>query len=407
MNKLKFHLVLVLMILLASCKEDVGSINKLSTLAVQDFVIQSVEKGQNEQIVCVGYSQSTNATLVHIYGSDLALLKSVNLSDKSEFKGNLKVKSLQKEGWLISSFKEGNQASLTVYKTDVDFNITDQREIGENHDTLYKATVRSIEIARNGDYLLTFDTIGHRVSQGQNFGGMHIVRLSRQLDLLFDFGSLEYKNAGVFSPRIVEAADENIHFAAPVTYADGMGIHSRITSGAISKTGDLLFDTLNAFEKRRSNIDAVGLSIIGSQILYNFTVNKDDPFYAILDTKTGAIQKEARMDNFNVNHQTFYGTYFNYFPAFAGLTKSGSANSLPKQIQPNQGQVMFSKSDGKIFMLNIDGELQITKTNVLILPETQEFLSYRQVYTSSNTAVVAVSYRYKGKQYLNLQEIDI
>jgi hypothetical protein len=395
--------ILLLVIIGVACKKETKSVSHIQIHEVEDFVVSSIQEGDNSNLYCVGLKRNGNEIIVKKFNESLELVESTNLSEISEFSGNLFVTHLQNNGWLISSFKEGQNPKLTVYRTDEDFNIQDEAKIGSNHDSSFKATVRELRPLKNGDFILAYDSVDPR-GLSTRFQGIKIIRLDQQLDEVFSFTGPFYSNTGHFSPRLVELPDESIFYSIATNTVDGQGLYTEFSSGVINKSGVPLWDTISV-DKRRI-IHPISLSYNGSNIIRAYRVNLEVLTYDLLDPKTGNVIGQSTLNTSLVNHHNDYGVYLNYFPFNNEFFFSGEANGLSKELGDNAGHVLHYKPTEKLYFMGVDNDLNLERRFVLNLPEFQEIQSYRQLITDKGTIMIGVSYLYKKKHYFTLMEVD-
>jgi len=391
-----------LFLVFAGCTDDLVNQSGISSNRLNQFTVTSIQHGEADQIACVGLIRQTNNTVVQLYNRDLSLKKSIDLSKNPEFTGNLKVTCLKEDGWLISSFKEGLIPSLTIYKTNTNFEISHRYDFGPNLDSNYKATVRELHQLKNGDYIAALDTVVTGPTRTE-FGGVRIMRFDNQLNPKYSLSDFSAYRVGHYAPRILELNDESIFYALGTTIAYSNGIRSDATVGRIDKDGNILSNSLLNPAVTRRFIEPFGLVVKGNAVVLHSRLNFETQSFIAMNASTGKLINEVTLDNSEINHSLTYGCFENYYPFTIELFKSAESNTMSTNGMTD-GNLLFSKTAKQIYFLEMSANLSTHRKFDMVLPEFNEIYSYRQLITPNNRIIVGVSYEYKDASFFTLHE---
>ena len=391
-----------LIFVFVGCGDDQINRSGITSSHLDQFTVTSIQPGVADQIACVGLIRGTNQTVVHLYNRDLSWNKSFDLSKYSEFRGNLKLTCLKEDGWLISSFKEGSPPSLTIYKTNTNFDISHRYDFGPNLDSNYKATVRELRQLKNGDYIVAIDTVVQGPTRTE-FGGVRIMRFSNQLSLKYSLSDFGAYRVGHYAPRILELNDESLFYALGTTIAYLNGIRSDATVGRIDKDGNILSTSLLNPAITRRFVEPLGLVIKGNAVVLHSRLNFETQSFTQMNASTGKFINEVTLKNSEINHSQTYGCYENYYPFTVELFKSAESNTVSTNGMTD-GNLLFSNSAKQLYFLEMSADLSLRRKFDMVLPEFNQIYSYRQLITSDNGIIVGASYEYKDESIFTLQE---
>ena len=212
-----------------SCKEAEINNSKLRIDPSDDFMVISIQEGDDGQIFCTGIKFGTDSTLVKRYNRQLELIETINLSRRSEFQGKLWFKYIANKGWLICNrVISADKSEVMASITDDDFNILSTRTLHSQsrNSSNFSGQIFELDVLKNGDYLIAWDTSNASLQLDgflHDDFGLRISRLNSNLESVFEYrcdnSGIDPSIEGKYNPRAIEMADGNIFFLYCLTSA--------------------------------------------------------------------------------------------------------------------------------------------------------------------------------------------
>jgi len=398
---------LALTVLCLGCQDDTPDKTKLLVNDLDSFIVSSIQKDASGNINAIGYDENSDQNVIYRYDEELHFVEKINLTEQ-DFKGVLQVKFLADNTCLISQFTEEPTPQLLLNRADSKFNILNRKVLRSSENSLFRATMRDIILLEDGNIGICYDTIAISQRPQLIFGGYEIARLDKELNRIHSYQESFGRYYGHHTPHIVERNDGSIFFITSTNIPEQFAFpYGRISMGTLTTSGEIMNNMVLKLEKEQQWLEPYSLSATDKGVILHFMANSQNLRYLSFDPEDGIILKNVELPYGEINHRNERGAFTNYSPTNPETFVSASANELPKKLKVNQGNILYSSAEQHLYFQQYHEDGSFTKAFTLSLPEFDELYSYRHLFTEKNTMVVAISYRYKGKNFLTLRELTL
>ncbi|MFT5513016.1 MAG: hypothetical protein ACI8SE_001416 [Bacteroidia bacterium] len=393
-------IIAVLVLLNCSCNEDETNLSKLHISGTSGFYISSIQKGPNDEIICVGTIGVSDSTLIYRYDRNLRLKEMIPISSMENFGGQLSITCLQENGWIVNRVPKSLSPQITTLKLDQDFNIEHSTDLNVP-DTVLKIKLFNINRLSSGKYLMSMN-YQYPSTVTTTLDG-NLVWLDENLNK-----TKSHPKADGHSYRFIELPDNTVVIASNFTRVGWIPVgptsfrwgelNVRITE-LLEPNGTMRYlinDTLAAIHS-----EVIGISYTGSSFIYNAIIDDEHiQHYSAIDVQTGEQTDESLLPANYINNQLVTSYFNGHFPL-------GQANPLPTYLGPGQGHVIYSEVDKKLYFLSVDKDANTNFNFTIPVPDFSEVYSYRQMFTDAGTMLVGTSYKYNMEDYFTLLELDM
>jgi hypothetical protein len=398
MNLKQLTLILVILGLFSCRDENLENASRIRLDATNDFLISSITPGSNGSIWCLGQN-ANDELMANQYDASFNLLKTINLTETKGIDAKALMQPDTKGGWLHARLiEESNivRIELTVLNEEFE-EIKSTRPI-TTLSTLTPTLVSFVAL-EGGDYVLNYNRFIARRNEDV------VIRLDPNLVPIWE---AKYNDSDQLFSDFIENTDGEIQVASLIslsrsTSPSGSTIFylspkTSLRVSLIGSEGQILLDSQLAIQSHHTS--PIGISHTADEFIFNF-ISNDEHIQQYASMSFDGTQSNHVQLGFNyINHQIVEGYDFGHFP-------HGQANPLPRTLKSGQGHLIYSEVDKKLQFLEVGPKAELTWKFPIHLPEFDELLSYRQLFTDHETIIVGVSYRYLGKEYFTLQELGV
>lgn len=400
MNMNKTLITFVLIIAgLVSCKEE-NRVNKSNIRLYEgnNFRITSITPGSNGSIWCVGL-KGDDTLLAHQYDASFNLLKSINLTETRGFTSNTFLQPNDKGGWLtLSTLEESYRIHFELTVLDEEFQtVKSNKSISMLKG--FQPDIINFVALKSGNYILNYNRIF-----GENNENI-VVKLNADLVPIWEtkFPQAKYLQSDFFENAHgeIQTASLNTLGQAPPNYSGiifFMNEPTFLKVALIGSGGEILLDSQYYVPSHHTS--PIGISHIEEAVLFNFITNDEHIQQYVSVSLDGTQYRQVQLGFNYINHQIIDGYSFGHFPL-------GVANPLPRRLKTGQGHLIYSEVDKKLQFLEVAEHPVLNWKFPIPLPEFDELLSYRQLFTERGTIIAGVSFRYSGVEYFTLQEFGM
>ncbi len=387
-RKLVFVLFSVVLFFSACKKDDLENHAGIKLYNGVDFVISSIQYGSENQIYCIAKTKNTDSTVLLTYSNTLELINTTRINEINGLEGELTLKYLPRGGWFITSVEQNYDfTTLTAFLTDKKFTVLEKKDLIKiPNPPNYPESGRGIidvfdqKMLSDGDFVITCDTVfQEEQTPGRltSVTGMSIIRLSPDLELRFPPFSGKLKTRS-WEPRISELEDGSLFY---IRYSP-LG---RRAYGIIEKSGTVRYEKLNLSNFIYS--DPINLSKANENVILAQVLNNDQlQQYTLIDPNSGDVINKSILEK-NTTNDGHLGP-----------------NPLPNKLEQGSGHFIYSEGIQKLFFLEVDAQAILTKRFEVVMPEFDEILSYRQLFTPEGNVLLAVSFESEGSLKFMIQE---
>lgn len=397
MNRSKLAIVLIFVALVSCRDENLPNRSNTRIEASNDFAVSSITAGSDGAIWCLGWKE--DELIANKYNSSFSLLKTINLTETRGIDKTVVMQPDMRGGWLIARlFEESFYMRVEVTILDEEF-----EEIKSNIPVQVLKTLDprlvSVVALEGGDYVLNYNRYFARENQDI------VVRLDKNLEPRWE---VNLATSNQIMSHFTENNEGQIQFASILSQKEGISPTgsrllylnpiTNLRVGLIDSEGQILFDSLLLVESHHTS--PIGISQTDKDFIFNFVTNDEHIQQYVSMSFDGTRSNQVQLGFNYINHQIFEGFAFGHFPL-------GPANPLPRILKPGQGHLIYSEVDEKLQYLEVGNHPELVWKFPINLPEFDELLSYRQLFTDDETIIIGVNFKYLGKEYFNLQEVSM
>jgi len=392
--------ILFIIMTFTACEEDIlDNLSHIHHTATDDFRISSITPVGNGSIWCLGKEGAFGDTLIaRKYDKTFKLIKQVNLTVLKGFDEGTIIKPDQNGGWLVAHIIQGAAVNIEVQVLSEEFEIVESNIVKDLHPALYDGILFS-GIARlsNGDIVLCYNRARtskeYVILLNSGLEPKWDVTLKDKIGIKSEFHEID--NGQLMLAHFIQR-DRGFTGPGGSFFFGAIPLDCQVTQ--MDNDGNIVMESV--YKPESHHTSPIGISRSSTGFIFNFITN-DEHIQQYVAMSFDGQEIEHKQLGFNyINHQIINGFEYGHFPL-------GEANPLPIELKPNQGHLIYSEVDKKLQFLEVGPNAELIWRFPIHLPEFDELLSYRQLFTDHGTMIIGVSYVYAGKEFFNLQELTM